>query len=81
LPGGWTFQDKTQFIPLQADILAWEGLHFMRKPSTCGQNFKPRISFMKLLEIPGLHKYYDAPSLGRLVEHVRNRPDEVPPLE
>jgi hypothetical protein len=30
--GGWSFEDKAQFIPIQAaDILAWEALYFVAK--------------------------------------------------
>lgn len=78
-PAGWSFQDKAQFVPLQAaDILAWEALHFMRKASVYRENFIPRRSYVELREIPGMHKYYDAPSLGKLVEHLRTKPDELP---
>jgi len=75
--GGWSFEDKSKFIPIQAaDLLAWEALHFMKKFSIYNDQFKPRRSYMELTQIPGMHKYYDGPSLTNLVESIkRTRPD------
>jgi hypothetical protein len=79
--GGWSFEDKAKFMPLQAaDIFAWEALHFMRSASAHGENFKPRRSYLELREIPGLHRYYDGPSLENLVHHLRSNPDELPQM-
>lgn len=74
VPKGWSFEDKAQFIPIQAaDILAWEALHFMKQSSVYGDQFKPRRSYLELLKIPGMHKYYDKPSLGKLVAHLKSK--------
>jgi hypothetical protein len=72
--GGWSFQDKSQFIPIQAaDVLAWEALHHMKKFSTHGDQFKPRRSYLELQKIPGMYKYYDKPSLAELVAHLKSK--------
>jgi hypothetical protein len=72
--GGWSFENKAEFIPIQAaDILAWEALHHMRKFSTHGDQFVPRKSYVELTKIPGMFKYYDRDALGRLAEGIRQR--------
>jgi Protein of unknown function (DUF3800) len=72
--GGWSFENKAEFIPIQAaDILAWEALHHMRNFSTHGDQFVPRKSYVELTKVPGMFKYYDRDSLGRLVEGIRDR--------
>lgn len=39
LPNGWSFEDKAQFIPIQAaDILAWEALYLMKQSSAHGES-------------------------------------------
>jgi Protein of unknown function (DUF3800) len=72
--GGWSFEDKSQFIPIQAaDVLAWEALHHMKTFSICGDQFKPRRSYLALREIPGMHKYYDREGLRELVAHLKSK--------
>jgi hypothetical protein len=51
--GGWSYQNRATFLPLQAaDILAWEGYTYMRKCQlrTAETKKEPRTSFQSLVD-------------------------------
>jgi hypothetical protein len=70
-PGGWSFQDKAEVLPLQAaDILAWESMHFMQKVYLPEVKEKPRKSYLALIENCMDAGYYDRQALKKYVAHV-----------
>lgn len=72
---GWSFQNKAIVLPLQgADILAWEGLYYMKNSYVSGA--KMRKSFKTLLDGPVQEGLHDGNSLRKWVAHVRERTGE-----
>jgi len=70
-PSGWSFQDKSRILPLQAaDILAWETLHHMRSVVLAG-NGKTRGSYNALLKMPTDHGWHHRKTLKELVSYWR----------
>jgi hypothetical protein len=71
---GWSFENKSKFIPLQAaDILAWEALYHMRRVFLAHSQTARRKSFQALSERLTEGGYHDSDSMRKWVAHVRAR--------
>jgi hypothetical protein len=71
---GWSFENKSKFIPLQAaDILAWGALYHMRRVVSARCEKARRKSFQALTERLTEGGYHDSDSMRRWVAYVRAR--------
>jgi Protein of unknown function (DUF3800) len=70
--GGWSFQDKTDVVQLQAaDIWAYENLRYVRDWYLPESEERPRRSYLALRKAPGVVRYHNRRTLTELVQAIR----------